>query len=100
MGITSLPNRKARRGRSRAGNRGVKSSLLREAVNSLAVLALGRLDLQPHLLAQGAADEAAYRMGLPAGGFHDLLQGGTVGPFQQFHDRGSLAALPGATSTG
>jgi len=40
------------------------------------VLPFGGFDLEPHLLAQRAANKAANGMRLPAGGFHQLGQGG------------------------
>src|SRR5712692_10750102 len=70
--------------------------LLREAVNALAVLAFRRFDLQPHLLAEGAGNIAAYAVGLPIGSFHDVLQAGSAGPFQQIQHLFGLAALAGA----
>src|SRR5205085_2786854 len=39
--------------------------------------------------------EAANRVGLPVGGFHQILQGGSAGPFQQVEDLGRLAPLAG-----
>jgi len=51
-------SKKARRSRSWAG--AVREpQLLREAIDALAVLTFGGLNLQPHLLAQRAADEPA-----------------------------------------
>jgi hypothetical protein len=52
-------SKKARRGRSRAGERGLRERLLGDAVNSGAVLALLGIHGQSHLLPQGPADEAA-----------------------------------------
>src|SRR5258708_11014546 len=70
--------------------------LLGEAVNALAVLAFRRFNLQPHFLAEGAGNKAAYAVGLPVRGFHNVLQTGSAGLFQQLQDLFGLAPLPGA----
>jgi len=67
-----------------------------DRVAALFVLGLGGGDRQPHLLAQGAGEEAPDRMCLPAGGFPEFLQGGAAGAPQQVEDLGGLAARPGA----
>src|SRR5260370_9667408 len=64
-----------------------------ERVRTLPVLSVRGYYGQSHLLAEGPADEAAYRMGLPAGGFHYFLEGGSVRPFQQVQHLCGLAAL-------
>jgi hypothetical protein len=51
---------------------GKGNSWLGDAINPFAVLASYRVYRQPHFLAQRAADEAAYRMSLPTGRFHNL----------------------------
>jgi len=66
-----------------------------ERIGALPILALRRFHTEPHLRAKRAADKAAYRMGLPFRGFHNLLHGGSARALQQLHDLGSLAALPG-----
>jgi hypothetical protein len=65
-------SKKARRGRSRAGERTYVPRLLRERVNPLAVPTLGGYDRQPHLLAERAADESPDRVSLPASSFHGV----------------------------
>ena len=42
--------------------------LVPDAVNALAIPALGRFDLQAHLLADRAGEEPAHAVGLPTGG--------------------------------
>src|ERR1035437_2554626 len=63
---------------------------------ALFVFGLGGRDRQPHLLAQGAGHKPADRVRLPAGGFHEFLQGGAAGALQQAEDLGGLAALASA----
>ncbi len=70
--------------------------LLREAVNALAVLPFRRFNLQPHLLADRAGNKTAYAVGLPIGGFHDVLQARSAGPFQQVQHLFGFAPLAGA----
>ncbi len=57
------------------------------------VLAARALDREPHLLAEGVADEAPYRVGLPAGGGHDLLEGRARRLAEQLEDRSLLATV-------
>src|ERR1700688_1661001 len=45
-----------------------------DGISALAVLALSRVDGEPHLLAQRPADEAPHAMGLPLAGGHDFLK--------------------------
>src|SRR5262249_11210290 len=97
-GTDSPETRKARHSRSRAGQRKWIAVLLRQAVNALAVLAFGGFDLEPHLLPQGAADEPAYRMRLPAGGFHNLGDGSALRTLNQRQYGGGLAAFPDPAS--
>src|SRR5579885_621650 len=67
--------------------------LLRDAIGAGAVRRLEGLDGEAHLLAERAGDEAAHRMGHPAGYGHDLLQRGAFGTAQQLQHDGLLAAL-------
>src|ERR1017187_2786122 len=90
---TEATSRKARRGRNRAGRRNLRAMLLAEGVAALPVRALGGRDRQPQLLADGSGEEAPERMRLPAGGLHQVLQGGAVGALEQVQDLGGLAAL-------
>jgi len=62
-----------------------------DGVAPLPILTLGGGDGQPHFLADRTRQEAAHRMRLPIRGFHDLLQGGSAGPFQQFQNLFGLA---------
>src|ERR1035441_9129465 len=68
-----------------------------DRVAALLALSLGGRDRQPHLLAQGARQEPTDRVRLPAGGFHEFLQGGAAGAFQQVENLGGFAALAGAS---
>ena len=52
--------------------------LLGDAVNAGPVFALRGTHREPHLLSQGAADEAADAVGLPGRGFHDLGERGAL----------------------
>ncbi len=45
-----------------------------EAVGALAVITLGGIDTQAHVLFQRAAQEAAHRVSLPVGGLLQLLE--------------------------
>src|SRR5258706_2194444 len=63
-------------------------------IGALAVLALGGCHGQAHLLADRPRQEPAYRIRLPASGFHQFLRGGSAGSLQQFQDFGGLAAIP------
>src|SRR5207245_11134387 len=88
--------KKSRRGKTPAAraNKGGKNSGF-EGVTARAV-AFGRGNGQAHFLSQGAGQEATHRVGLPVGGFHEVVKGGSAGPFQQVQDLGGVAALAGA----
>jgi hypothetical protein len=70
--------------------------MLLYGVNALAPLGLCGFNLESHLLAESAGNEPAHAVGLPVSSFHNLLQAGTAGPFQQVQDLFGLAALAGA----
>src|ERR1700693_2578707 len=77
-------------------SRGLHPALQDAVVNEIQVLAAKRVDSLPvaldglhpqaHLLAQFAAQEAAYAVGLPARGSHDGLQAGARVPLEQRDD--------------
>ena len=58
------------------------------AVGAPAVLQLGRIDAQAHLLFERAAEEAAHRVSLPAGGLAEFGKRGATGPLEQAEDLG------------
>src|SRR5258706_14744365 len=60
-------------------------------VIALAVLALSGCHGKAHLLADGPRQEPAYRMRLPACGFHQFLGGRAARPLEQFQDFGGRA---------
>jgi DNA methylase len=60
------------------------------------VLTLGGFHCQTQLLADRARQVPTDRMRLPAGGFYQLIECGTVRPFQQVQDLRCFAALAGA----
>src|SRR5712664_3240170 len=62
-------------------------------ISSLAASVLEGLDFEAQLLAQGARDEAANAVRLPAGCAHQVLQGCTARAFQQGHNLGLLGVL-------
>lgn len=64
-----------------------------DGVAVLPVLGFGRSDLEAHLLAHGPRQEAADRMWLPVGRFHELLQRGPVRTPEQPEDLSSFAPL-------
>jgi len=64
-----------------------------DGVAALPVFALSGLDREPHLLADGAADETAHAVGLPTCGLHQFLHGGSAWALEQIQDFGSLTAL-------
>jgi hypothetical protein len=67
-----------------------------KGIAAFSVLSLSGVDRQPHLLADGSGQETPYGMRLPAGGFHDFLQGGAAGLLQEVQDLPGLAALADA----
>jgi len=69
--------------------------LAADGVHPLSVVALGRFQLQSHLLRDRPAEEAANRMRLPAGGFPQFGERRTLGSLQQGDYLGLLAALAG-----
>src|SRR5262245_51719145 len=89
-------SRKARHGRTRAGRKYLRASLLGDAVDALAILALHGCNREPHLLPQGAADEPADAVRLPGGSLHQLAQSRSLGSLDQAQDHGGLAALADA----
>lgn len=64
-----------------------------QSVRPSLVLPPEALDREPQLLAEGAADEAANRVGLPVGGGHDLLEGRARRSAEQLEDRRLLATV-------
>ena len=64
-------------------------------VSALPVLSFGGRHRQPHLLADGARQEAAHGMGLPACSFQQFLHAGSLGAFQQVEHRRRLASVTG-----
>src|ERR1039458_5622317 len=70
--------------------RGSRDSAL-DRVAALLIRSLARHDRQPHFLAQGAGHESTDGVGLPAGSFHDLLDGRAAGPPQKVQNFGGLA---------
>src|SRR5712692_993034 len=58
------------------------------AIGPLTACGLKGLDLEAQLLAEGAGDEAAHTVRLPAGCAHQVLQGCAAGAFQQGHNLG------------
>src|SRR6266478_3371063 len=63
------------------------------AIGPLTACGLEGLDLAAPLLAQGAGDEAANAVRLPAGCAHQVGQCGAGGAFQQGHNLGLLGVL-------
>src|SRR6266446_6648715 len=62
-------------------------------IGSLAAWVLERFDLEAELLAQGAGDEAANAVRLPAGCAHQVGQCGAARALQQGHNLGLLGVL-------
>src|SRR5205085_2897150 len=52
-------------------------------------------ELQPHLFADRPGQEATDAVGLPPGGFHQLLQAGPIRAFEQVENFSHLAAVAG-----
>src|SRR5262249_46193378 len=66
-----------------------------QRVVALTILALGRLDGQPELFAQRAADEAADAVRLPLRRGHQVLERGSARALDQLDDLAGLAPLAG-----
>jgi hypothetical protein len=66
-----------------------------DGVGTLAVLALGRGDGHPHLLADRARQKPANGMWLPVCGFHQLFGGDAARSLEQFEHLGGLATVAG-----
>jgi len=66
-----------------------------DRVAAFPVLALGGHHRQAHLFADGAGEEPADGMWLPACRFHQLFAGHAAGPLEQVEDLVGLAALAG-----
>src|SRR5262249_53479387 len=91
----SVGNKKRRRPSNRRRQRSVWSERLlrRNAVHALLVVVAEGLDFEAQLFGEHPADEAPYRMRLPAGGLHDLAERRALGSPHQFENLGLLAAL-------
>jgi len=63
-----------------------------DTVVAITFLRFGRDDTQAHLLFDRAAQEAAHRMSLPAGGLAQLLERSAVGTLEKRQDLGCLGA--------
>src|SRR5260370_33753596 len=70
-------------------------SLRSDSIASLLILGAGRFDGNPQFLAHSSADEAAYRVGLPSGCFHNFAKGGALWPLEEPQHLGLLAAVAG-----
>jgi hypothetical protein len=82
---------------------GIKWAWLESAldrVSALTVIGPSGRYRQAHLLAEGATDEPADRMRLPASSLYNLLQGGAVGPSKKGEHLGAHATLSGAHGGG
>ena len=66
-----------------------------DRVGPLPVLSLGGRHRHPHLLPDGAREESAHGMGLPACRFQQLLHAGSLVAFQQIQHSCCLAAVAG-----
>ena len=66
-----------------------------DRVGPLPVLSLGGRHRHPHLLPDGAREESAHGMGLPACRFQQLPHAGSLGAFQQIQHFCCLAAIGG-----
>jgi hypothetical protein len=68
-----------------------------DGVSALPVLALGGGNDETHFLADGAGQETAHGMGLPARSFQKFLHADPLRPFQQIEDLGRLASIADRT---
>src|ERR1700691_41675 len=68
-----------------------------DRVAAHAVLALKGCNGQSHFLADGARQEPAHGMRLPARDLHQFFSGDAAGPLQQVQDLGGLAAVADTT---
>src|SRR5438046_1423921 len=91
-------NTPPRRGLGGTRTGGGTSSL--DRVASFSVRRFRGLDREAHFLSQRAANETAHAMGLPFGSCHEVLQGDSVGPLEQFHNLGRFAAPAGCGTPG
>jgi len=73
--------------------RTVSASTL-QGVATFSILDRGR-DLETHLLSEHTGNETAYRVSLPASGFHEIGPGGAGRALQQIEDLGRFATFPG-----
>jgi hypothetical protein len=64
-----------------------------QRIATLPILDFGGRYPQAHLLAEHAGDKSPHRVGLPAGGLHEIRAGGPAGAPQQVQELCSLAAL-------
>jgi hypothetical protein len=62
-------------------------------VVALPVLGLRGRDSEPELLPHSPRQESSNAVRLPAGSFHQLRQGSSLGPLQHFQNLGGLAAI-------
>src|SRR6267378_7029399 len=86
--------------RSLGGTRAGVGTSRFDRVASFSVRRFRGLDGQAHFLSQRAANETAHAMGLPFGSCHEVLQGDSVGPLEQFHNLGRFAAAAGCGMPG
>jgi len=64
-----------------------------QRIPALPILAFGGRYLQAHFLAEHAGNKSPHRVGLPAGGFHEIRAGGPARAPQQVQDLGGFAVL-------
>ena len=72
--------------------------LRREEVRAVSVVAFEGLNRHPHLLADGAAQEATHRVWLPTGRFRELRQRDAAGPLEQVKNLVRFGAAVGRDS--